>query len=204
MSLGKRRGLELILPILKFDGRVGRFYTQDRVFDGSEWISEQHDVTDGFRAIIDLQNAGVGWMLFPKGAPPETVLVAAGPDADWGKAPGEDHKLGVRLLVKLDNDKAGVRELLSTAIGVWVGVDKLHDTFLAEAADHPGEVPVVECVDVIETKTAAGTSYEPVLEIVEWVSRPADMPAKPAPRPAPTTVKPETKKRGDMDDEVPF
>jgi hypothetical protein len=206
MALGKRKGLEPMLPILKYDARVGRFYSQDRVFDGSEWVSEQHDVTDGFRGIIDLQNAEAGWMRFPKGSPPEVVLFPVGPDTDFGDAPSKEHKLGVRLLVKLDDDEAGLRELLSTAIGAWVGVDKLHDAFLAEAAEHPGEVPVVEFVDSVENKSPAGVSHEPVFEIVEWVSRPNDIPAKPVPRPAPTTDKPGTKKarRSDLDDDIPY
>jgi hypothetical protein len=78
MALGKRRGLEPMLPILKYDGRIGRHYVQDRVFNGSEWQTEQHDVTDGFRGIFDLPNAEAGWIAFPKGSPPEAVLFPAG------------------------------------------------------------------------------------------------------------------------------
>ena len=62
---------------------------------------------------------------------------------------------GFRLIVKVlagDDRDSSVREFLSTAIAAWAAVDRLHDVYLRDADKHPGQLPVVELVDVIETK----------------------------------------------------
>jgi hypothetical protein len=189
------------VPVLKYDARVGRLYTQDRVFEGGAWQTVQSDCTDGFRAIVDLANLQQGWISFPKGAPPSAVLFPAG--AEIGDPPSADHKQGLRVLVKLPADDAGPRELMSTAIALWAGMDVLHDQFLASAKDHPGEVPIVEFVDTREIKNqSGGISHEPIFKIADWTPRPADLPESPAPRsqPKPKLVA----KRTDLDDEIPF
>jgi hypothetical protein len=78
MAFGKRKGGGDILPLLKFDARVGRFYTETRVQTINGWEKEQSDVTDRLRMTVDLANVAVGWIRFPRGAPPETALVAVG------------------------------------------------------------------------------------------------------------------------------
>src|SRR5262245_56307885 len=204
MAIGKRRTGGESMPLLKYDARVGRLYTQDRVFEGGAWQTVQADVSDGFRSTFDLQNLEQGYIAFPKGAPPSVVLFPAG--ADIGDPPSDDHKQGLRVLAMLDGETI-VRELMSTAIALWVGMDELHDAFLAAAPDHPDELPVVELVDAHENKNqSGGVSYQPEFRIIDWVPRPPDMPATAAlrspPRPQPKAkAKP---KRGDMDDAIPF
>ena len=88
-----------------------------------------------FRAALDLANLEIGWVKFPRGAPPELHLVPAGQDI--GKSPGEGFKQGIRLLALLSGEKAA-REMFSTAGTVWDAIDDLHDDFLAERDDHPG------------------------------------------------------------------
>jgi hypothetical protein len=94
MALGKRRDSGNYLPIAKYDARVGTFYLQDRVFAGGAWQTEQRDVTQGFKAVFDLANLQRGYIRFPKGAAPETLLVPAGKDP--GDPPSDEHKEGVR------------------------------------------------------------------------------------------------------------
>jgi len=203
MALGKRKGLGENMPVLKYDARVGRLYTQDRVFENGSWQTVQDDCTDNFEAIFDLENIEVGQINFPKGAPPETKLVRAGepiPDA-----PGDGWKEGLRVIVLLPGEKVP-RELLSTAVAVWVAMDALHDAYLKQQAEHPDEVPVVELVDVEELKTST-PSWQPRFEIKDWVPRPPSLPVNPTPRPEPArpaAATPAQRKRGDMDDEVPF
>jgi hypothetical protein len=203
MAFGKRKsGGGEIMPILKYDARAGTLFTQDRVHRDGSWQTEQHDVTDGFRAVIDLANAQIGWILFPKGAAPEMVLFPAG--VEIGEAPSSDHKEGVRLLAKLDGEDV-VRELLSTALALWNGMNALHDAYIAAAPDHAGEVPVVELADVKQVKNALGNiSYEPEFEIVDWTPRPPDMPATAAPQPQPKPQPNAKPKRDNMNDEIPF
>jgi hypothetical protein len=204
MSLGKRKGQEF-LPRLKYDARSGTFFLEDRVNNKGRWETEQRNVTEGFRAIFDLEQAQRGWIHFPKGEAPDLVLVSAGEDP--GKAPSEDHKEGFRLLVKVANGAAfgELREFMSTAVTTWNAVDALHTAWANQAAQHPGEVPTVKCTDIVKMETTAGTSFVPVCEIDGWVKRPLDMPKKPriatngGPR---KPVKP-TPKRGDLDDEIP-
>jgi len=202
MALGKRKGIGENMPVLKYDARVGRFYTQDRVFENGSWQTVQCDCTDNFEAIFDLENVQVGQINFPKGAPPETKLVRAGepiPDA-----PGDGWKEGLRVIALLSDEQVP-RELLSTAIAVWVAIDALHDVYLKQQAEHPDEVPVVELVDVEEVKTQMSTSWQPRFEIRDWVERPPSLPANPTPRRE--SAKPTAKaqqQRGPLDDDIPY
>ena len=72
MSLGLRRTVGNILPRLKYDARIGAFYTEDRVRDTDDvWRTEQGNIDRAdFRAIFDMKNVEVGWLDFHRGAPP--------------------------------------------------------------------------------------------------------------------------------------
>ena len=169
MSLGKRKSStgNSFMPLLKFDARVGRFYLEQRVQTSNGWEKQQTDITDRFRAVFDLANAKRGWLKFPRGAPPETVLVPAGEDP--GEAPSEDHKEGFRVLVQVDGV---VHEFMSTSVGAWNAVNALHDVYIREAPKHPGEAPEVALHDIVERRYTSGTSFEPSFIITQWVPRP--------------------------------
>jgi hypothetical protein len=180
MALGKRKDSNNFLPLCKYDARTGTFYLQDRVQVDSNWQTTQRDVTDNFRAAFDLENLQVGWLRFPKGSAPECRLVPVGEDA--GDAPSDDWREGLRVLLKMSPALGGdVRELMSTALSLWNGIDTLHDEYLAGAADHSGELPMVVLSEVRQTKSRSGTNYTPVFEIADWIQRPADL-SGPMPR----------------------
>src|SRR5215831_5690839 len=127
MAFAKRKtGGGESFPLAKWDGRVGRLYTQDREQDGrGEWHSVQNDVTDGFVAAFNLASTEHGYMRFPKGAAPETVMVPMGEDI--GEMPeGENWQEGLRLQVKMPGEDFW-RTLMSSAIGLWRSLDRLHD-----------------------------------------------------------------------------
>jgi len=173
MALGKRRGSDF-LPIMKFDARIGEFSLSDRVQKDGSWTNVQTPLAE-LLAIFDLEMVERGWLHFPKGAAPEMKLVPAGQDP--GDPPSKDYREGFRLTVKLiDGNDGSVREFSSTANAVWAAIDRLHDVYLRDADKHPGQLPVVELVDVIEISTASGPSFQPALKIVNWTDRPADMP----------------------------
>jgi hypothetical protein len=198
MAFGKTREASKILPRCKYDARVGQFYLVDRVPDNEGvWRDEQRNVdNDNFSAVFDMANLLLGWMHFPKSAAPDLRLIK--PGMDWrDEPPSKSHKLGVRLLMSIDGH---LRECMSTSVGLWAALDKLHDQFLAETATHPGQLPVVGIDNVIKTETSAGASCEPVLAIDGWVDRPPELPAAGIP-----VVTAEKKKSStSMDDEIPF
>jgi hypothetical protein len=196
MAIGKRK--TEFMPSLKYNASTGTFHTMDRVQRNGEWVTEAHDVTDEFTAVFDLENIETGWILFPEKGGPETVL--APPGKNVGPAPSKKHRQGVRVIVKVEGDDAGAREILSTAAAFWNGVDALHDAYLAEAANHPGQLPVVTLANVQAVETSNGVSCTPIFEIVDWVDRPADMPKLLQPRPQPTRKE----SVDDMDDAIPF
>jgi hypothetical protein len=201
--LGQRKSSGNFLPVMKYDARAGVIYTQDRVFRDREWQTEQRNVTEDMQAIFDLANVQVGWMLFPKGGPPQMVLKR--PGEDIGERPSKDHKEGLRLIVNIIDDPAGPRELLSTSLALWRGIDELHDAYLAGLRANPDKLPVVVLADINEVKSQDNINYEPVFKIIKWVPRPADLPVNgiaPA-EPKPKQSKP-ADKRGDMDSEIPF
>jgi hypothetical protein len=173
MALGKRKtsGNDY-LPMLKFDARVGTFYLQDRVHENGRWQTEQRNITDDFRAVFDLENLQHGWIKFSQGAAPDMKMVAVGEDA--GDAPSEDHKEGIRLIVKMDGMLGGdVREFLSTSLAVWNSISELHDKYLDGVAEHSFELPVVDLVESRKSEKA----YTPVFQITSWVPRPDDLPS---------------------------
>jgi hypothetical protein len=197
--LGKKRSAISIIPSIRYEARIGSFYLRDRVLVDGVWEPNEKTIpNEDFQAVIDLKNILVGYIDFPTGAPPDTKLVAAG--QDFGEPPTKKHKLGVRLLMKLGD--GGLRELMSTAIGLWAGVDKLHDEYLAEAGKHTGKLPVVGIRDVIKTTISNGVSCEPVFVIEDWAERPPELPLASIPLSVPTAEK--KPQRADMDDEIPF
>jgi hypothetical protein len=179
MGIGNRRG-GASKPLLKYDARVGRFYKQDRVYQHGEWQSVQDDVTDNLNVVFDLAGFEVGWIAFPKGAPPDCVMFPIGEDI--GEPPSEDHRQGLRVTALIPGDDAGARELISTAVGIWNAFDELHDDYLEGM--QPGKLPVVTATDFHTTKNkSGGVSVEPVFSILEWIDRPEEFPALVDPKP---------------------
>ena len=126
----------------------------------------QNDVTDGFCAVFDIADVEHGWVRYPRGAAPETQLYPMGEDI--GEAPeGENWQEGLRLRVKMPGEDFW-RTLMSSAIGLWRSLDRLHDQYVEFAQKHPGKVPLVELIDVMEIK-ARTTSYAPTFGIIGWV-----------------------------------
>jgi hypothetical protein len=202
MALGKRKG-STFMPTFKFDAKAGCFFKEDRVLTQDGWGKEQTDVGNDLRAgrvIFDLDSTEVGWINFPRGAAPETVLFP--PGKDIGDPPSRDFKQGFRMIVKLDGDEP--REFMSTAAATWYAIDALHTAY--GKTTHAGQVPKVKLTDMIETRTGNGTNFTPVFELAGLVARPPDLPA-PVPGDPRKPVKPTRTgvgKAADMDEDVPF
>jgi hypothetical protein len=193
MAFGKRKTGGELKPLLKWDGRVGRFYTQDQV-DGQP---EQKDVTDSFCAVIDLESAEKGWLRFPKGAALEMDLFPLDVD-DIGDPPeGDGWKEGLRFQSRLEGQDVW-RETLTAAVGLWRGLDELHTQYVEQSKDHPGMLPMVEIADVHTVSVKTGAIHTPTFTITGWVNKNGGTEAD---REASDML---AKDDADMDDKIPF
>jgi hypothetical protein len=157
------------------------------------------------QAIFDLANIQVGWMNFPKGAAPEMALKPVGEDI--GSRPSEDHREGLRLIVKIIDDPAGPREMLSTSLALWRGINELHNEYLAGVDANVGKLRVVILADTREVRSQDNVNFEPIFEVINWVPQPADLPVDGIAVAAPAkSAKPQKRgnARDDMDDTIPF
>jgi hypothetical protein len=89
-----------IVPFVKYDARAGRFFRNDRSETNGAYSNNAVDITNNFKAVMDLENLEVGYLLFAAGAAPQFLLVKLGDpmpqkpaDAKW--------KQGVRVMMKL-------------------------------------------------------------------------------------------------------
>lgn len=166
-----------ILPIVKYDAKAGRAFRIDRV-DGE---NTPIDITANFKAVMDLQNIEIGWIMFAANSAPDFRLVPIGQPT--GPQPSENHKEGFRLLCKLARDCGGdVREIASTAKVALAGFDQLHNDYLSAPQSKAGKLPVVTLVRTIPVTTGGlnkSTNYRPEFKIVSWVERPSDLIPRP-------------------------
>jgi hypothetical protein len=171
-------------PIVKFDARAGRWF---RV-DGKDQVT---DVTNGFTAVFDLSQIEIGWAKFAAGQAPDVSFARV--PAPMPQQPSIDHRRAVRLHVKLAKSLGGdMRELMTQASIVMQAIDQLHDAYTAAPEAAQGMLPVVACptTEAVTISTGAGksTNYKPVLQIVSWVARPAELPLTDAPVPKPVAA----------------
>lgn len=176
-----------ITPIIKYDARAGRVFRIDRIEDQGNWVKEEHEITDKFSAIMDMENIEVGWFNFDTGGAPDFQLVPLGEDA--GQRPSDKHREGFRIMLKLNKQIGGeepVREFSACAKAVIGGFDALHDQYLAGVKANAGKLPVVKIAKTQPITSGSGakksTNYAPVFEIIGWVARPADLVFKPKAR----------------------
>lgn len=180
-----------IKPIVKFDGRAGRW---SRIDD-----KEATDITQNFTAVVDMANIEVGWARFVSGGAPDFVMVKLG--APYPARPSEEHKRAVRVMMKLGKSCGGDLREFATAAGCAIeAMDELHDACMSAAEFKAGKLPVVQMTGSQPRKTntpkGTTTNYKPTLQISSWIARPSefdggDAPAEPAPTgkikpPAPT------------------
>lgn len=166
-------------PVLKYDARAGRAFRVDRTQDaGGAWQTENVEVTNGFTAVMDLENIQVGWLLFAAGVAPQMTLVPLG--NPMPARPSDQHKQGFKMLLKLGKSSGGdVREFAATSKAVLGAVDDLHTSYAEGVKANPGKLPIVSLTGskAITSKGQGQSSvnYAPIFEITKWVDRPADL-----------------------------
>lgn len=166
---------------VKYNAKAGRWYTKEDKPEATEY-----EVTS-MVAVFDIPNIKTGWFLFAAGVAPAKTF-----DPSLSQAapkPGEGFKRGFELNVFSDKNLGGVREFSSTAGAVIESMNALYDAYVAAPEGKAGKLPVVKCVGVHPITGKHGTNYQPQLEIVSWVDRPAELGAEAAPA-APVTAAP--------------
>ena len=175
--------------VVRYDARAGRIFRDDRGPDGKNPV----DITNTFSDAADFAQLEVGWMLFAAGSAPDFRMVPFGTDP--GQKPTPDHRMGVRVMLKLSKACGGdVRELSASASTTLAGLEEVFDAYQAEAGKHLGKLPVIKCIETrpitSKGRQQSSTNYQPVFAIVQWVDRPADLPLRDeAPAPAPVQAR---------------
>lgn len=193
-----------IVPFVKYDARAGKFFRRDRTEQGGQYVSNDEDITQSFKAVVDLENVEVGFMKFGAGSAPEMLLVKLG-DPMPHKPADAGFKQGARLMMKLHASCGGdIRECSSSAAAFLKGIDDLHTQYEATKGQHAGQLPVIVLKTTQQIVSGSGakksTNYQPVFDIVAWVPRPIDLvhvpkvsgAARPATQQAQHTTAPQT------------
>jgi len=152
---------------VEYNAKAGRWYTKDDAPNAAEF--EVVNMT----AVFDIPNLKTGWLLFQAGSAPDKAINAS--LSAWGPKPSDAHKRGFQINLFSDKNLLGVREFASTAGSVIEAMNGLYDAWLAAPEAAQGKLPVVRCAGVLPVTGKHGVNYAPVLEIVAWVDRPAQL-----------------------------
>lgn len=154
------------IPYVKFNAKAGRWYSKTET-------GEEFEVGN-MTAIFDLESIRVGWLHYQEGL---------APDATWDSGPvtaappTPQHKRGFSLNVYSKKELGGIREFSSTSNITIIAIKELYEKFENAPERQKGMVPVVRCENVLPVKSKFGTNYQPVLTLLRWVARPAELPA---------------------------
>jgi hypothetical protein len=150
-----------------YNAKAGRWYTKEDKPDAE--LFEVANMT----AVFDMDNLKTGWFLFTPGVAPVKHMDPS--LAEAAAKPGDGFKRGFELEVFSEKNLLGLREFSSTAGIVIDAMNDLYDDWTANKAANAGKLPVVKCAGVSPVTNKHGTNYKPQLEIVSWVTRPAEL-----------------------------
>lgn len=173
---------EDFIGYVQYDARAGRFFRPDRTQNSSgDWETNKEEITNGFTAVMDLENIQVGWILYNTAAAPSYQMVKLG--EPMPPKPSEKHKQGFLMELKLGKSSGGEHRTFSHTAKVVLGpIDTLHTEYEAGKKDNPGKLPVVSLVKTVSVTSGSGdkksTNYSPVFQIDKWVDRPAELGGK--------------------------
>lgn len=187
---------------VNYNAKAGRWYTKK-----DEKDAPLFEITN-MTAVFDIPNIKTGWILFAANTAPAKVFDPS--LTEMAARPGPDFKRGFELDLFSEKNLLGVREFTSTAGCVIEAMNALYDAFIAAPESKSGKLPVVKCVGVHPITGNSGTNYQPQLEIVGWVDRPAELGNENASGAAKATTEvqntavTETAAKSDEDNEVVF
>jgi hypothetical protein len=180
---------------VKYNAKAGRWYTKEDKPDAEDF--EVADMT----AVFDFKSLKTGWFLFAPGVAPVRQLNDE--LRTWAPKPSPDFKQGFQINLFSNKNLLGVREFASTAGAVIDSMNDVYDDYDRAPESKAGKLPIVKCAAVKPIVSKHGTNYQPVLEIVGWVERPAELTEK-AEEPSPPPMQRPAYAAADLDDDVPF
>jgi hypothetical protein len=185
---------------VKYNAKAGRWYTKEDKPDAEDF--EVADMT----AVFDFKSLKTGWFLFAPGVAPVRQLNDE--LRHWAPKPSPDFKQGFQIDLFSNKNLLGVREFASTAGAVIDAMNDVYDDYDKSPESKAGKLPVVKCTAVKPIVSKHGTNYQPVLEILSWVDRPAELTADNTPEPQSSAGQMQRAAVGQFDDElndsVPF
>jgi len=166
-----------IIPVVKYNAKAGRFFRVDRTQDADgNYSNDEVDITQTIRFIADLENIEVGNILFVPGIAPDFQLVRMGELVP--PPPTENHKYGVRIMIKLSKECGGdepVREIAGTSKAWLAAIEHIYPQYLAEKDANPGKLPVLTVEKIAPVKSGSGarqtTNYHPTFRLSGWAPR---------------------------------
>lgn len=160
-------------------------------------------VDPGWNAIADVEYIRTGSMRFSAGEVPSYLW--DNPDGTPQPRPSKDYRRGFALRLYSPEYLFGLRELVSSSLGLGDAVVESHNQYVAAPEAARGLLPIIQPGSARQVAGPSGDYWEPCLEIISWAPRPRELPISPAPpaKPASTAVIPGLVK-SDLDDDIPF
>lgn len=167
-------------PYIKYNAKAGRWFARFKA-QGGGWTEDIE--VERPRLVFDFDHIRTGWILFPPSGAPQTVFdppeALADPTAQAQRPPGDNWKRGFRVLVagndpiqSANGQTLGVRELMSNANALIGPILEMYNAWEQEVQQNPGKVPFYACNGIKAVGGGQGaTNYQPVFELLGWVSR---------------------------------
>jgi hypothetical protein len=161
-------------PLLKYNAKTAKWHVDDKVVDKATML-------------VDFENGKSGWVKFAEGVAPDFRIVSMASlvaGCQYPPMPSDvDSKgkpmfrRGFQLMCKISDQLAAgkpqIREWASGSLATVRAVDQLHTQWLASRQN--GKVCVVTVDGYKESPGQYGSNYQPILRIVKWIDRPADL-----------------------------
>ena len=158
-------------PYCKYNAKSGRWSRQGE-------NGEDIDIANP-TFIADMANIETGWMRFREGQAPDRILDASLQETA-AKPTEADFKRGFILILYSKQYFGGAVELSSCSLHLCNAVNDAFTIYMAGRDGYPGQVPVFSCTGVVPSKDKFGTNYRPILQLMKWTPRPAELPDLPA------------------------
>jgi hypothetical protein len=154
-------------------------------------------VDPDWNAIADLGHIKTGFMKFATDEIPDFIW--DNPDGTPQPRPSKDYRRGFALRPYRPEHLFGLRELVSSSLGLGDAVVEIHNQYVAAPEAARGLLPTTQVTG------PPGDYWEPRLEVISWAPRPRELlipPSAPI-KPASVAVIPGLVK-SDLDDTIPF
>ncbi len=166
-------------PYVKYNGKAGRWYVKK---------DEQEIEVQNPTFVADFDNIKTGWFYFKAGSAPEKVFdrslsePAIKPDKTYVDDKGvtrDCFRRGFEIRLFSNSAFGGVVALSGSSMHLNNAVNELYEAYEKAKPSNPNMLPVINCSGTTPMKDKMGTNYKPVMSIVKWVPRPAELDAAP-------------------------